>query len=57
MGKPLSMKHTLAENGIDDETEEFEKIEVPEDEWYVPCIHIYFNDDLSVMWEIFKITK
>ena len=48
MGKVLDMKKTLEENGIEDETDEFRKIEIPEDEWYVPAIHLYFNDDLSV---------
>lgn len=43
------MNKTLEENGIKDETDEFRNLEVPEDEWYVPAIHIYFNDDLSVL--------
>ena len=49
MGKVLNMQQTLAENGIKDETDEFRELEIDEEEWYVPAIHIYFNDDLSVL--------
>lgn len=24
---------------------------MPEDEWYYPAIHIYFNDDLTEAWK------
>jgi hypothetical protein len=24
------------------------RLEIPESEWYVPAIHLYFNDDLTV---------
>lgn len=48
-GKPLDMQKTLEENGIPDETDDFRDLEIPEDEWYVPAIHLYFNDDLSVL--------
>ena len=26
------------------------RLEIPESEWYVPAIHLYFNDDLTVAW-------
>lgn len=50
------MEKTLEENNIIDETDEFERLilylifrlDIPEDEWYIPAIHLYFNDDLTV---------
>lgn len=42
------MDHTLEENGIVDERATYEELEIPEGEWYIPAIHIYFNDDLTV---------
>ena len=42
------MNKTLEENGIVDERKTYEELEIPEEEWYVPSIHLYFNDDLSV---------
>jgi hypothetical protein len=55
------MEKNLEENGIIDETQEFEqylfiylfiyisfRLEIPESEWYIPAIHLYFNDDLTV---------
>lgn len=48
LGRPLDMEATLDENGIPDETDEFERLEIDEAQWYVPAIHIYFNDDLTV---------
>lgn len=47
-GKTLDMDHTLEENGIIDERSMYEELEIPEGEWYIPAIHIYFNDDLTV---------
>lgn len=47
-GKPLSMDKTLEENGIVDERKTYEELEIPESEWYIPAIHLYFNDDLSI---------
>ena len=38
----------LDDNEIPDETDEFERLDIPEDEWYIPAIHLYFNDDLTV---------
>ncbi|CAD8058259.1 unnamed protein product [Paramecium primaurelia] len=48
LGKPLDMELTLSANGIPDETDEFEQLGVPESQWYIPAIHLYFNDDLTV---------
>ncbi len=45
--KMLDMQRTLDENGINDESEEFEKLGLPAD-YYVPAVHLYFNDDLTV---------
>ena len=43
----MDMSKTLEENGCMNEAGEFEKLQIPDD-WYVPVMHIYFNDDLSV---------
>jgi hypothetical protein len=45
--KPLDMEGTLDENEIFDETPRFEELGLPEDEWYIPPILIYFDDDLT----------
>lgn len=42
------MDKTLAENGIEDQDPEFERLGVPVAEWYVPTIHLFFDDDLTV---------
>ena len=44
----LLIRFKLEENDILDETEEFERMAIPEDQWYVPAIHLYFKDDLTV---------
>ena len=49
MKKPLDMIKTLEENNILDDTEEVSILEIPEKDFYVPAIFIYFNDDLSVL--------
>jgi hypothetical protein len=41
------MQKTLEENRIVDETDEFAELHIDED-LYVPAIHIYYDDDLSV---------
>ena len=43
----LNMKKSLAENGVFDETGEFNKLELGET-IYTPTLHVYFNDDLTV---------
>ncbi|CEG47019.1 cytochrome b5 domain-containing protein 1-like [Plasmopara halstedii] len=45
---PLKMQCTLEENGIVDETPLFEQFDMDE-QLYKPILHIYFNDDLTVM--------
>lgn len=47
LGRPLNMNLTLEENDIPDESEEFAELSIDEDQ-YIPAIHIYFNDDLTV---------
>jgi len=49
-GKILNMDATLADNGIIDQTEMYEELEVPPEQQYVPAIHIHFNDDLTSKW-------
>lgn len=44
--RPLDMEKTLQENGVADESEEFEELGISED-FYVPVLHLYFNDDLT----------
>jgi hypothetical protein len=41
------MDKTLEENDIPDETEEFIELGLDEDS-YIPAIHLYYNDDLTV---------
>ena len=47
LGKPLDMAKTLDENGIMDDTRELQELGMPIDD-YVPGIHLYFNNDLTV---------
>jgi hypothetical protein len=42
----LNMDLTLEENNVKDESEEFARLGMDE-EFYVPTLHIYFNDDLT----------
>jgi hypothetical protein len=43
----LDMAKTLDENRIGDESDEFEALGLPAD-FYIPAVHLYFNDDLTV---------
>mmetsp|Transcript_46650 Transcript_46650/g.68205 ORF Transcript_46650/g.68205 Transcript_46650/m.68205 type:complete len:240 (+) Transcript_46650:105-824(+) len=43
----IDMEKTLAENGIEDESIEFEKLGI-NDDYYIPVIQLYFNDDLTI---------
>lgn len=43
---PLTMEETLSQNGFPDESENFLKLGMDED-FYIPTLHIYFNDDLT----------
>ena len=41
------MDKTMEENDIEDESEDFIMHNLAED-FYIPCVHIYYNDDLTV---------
>lgn len=43
----LNMNKTLAENGVSDETAAFEDLLVNSED-YIPVLHVYWNDDLTV---------
>jgi cytochrome b involved in lipid metabolism len=47
LGNLLDMTKTLEENNILDESQQFEMLGMDEEE-YLPVIHIYFSDDLSI---------
>jgi len=47
LGYLLDMDKTLEENNVKDESKQFEMLGMDEDE-YLPVIHIYFRDDLSI---------
>jgi hypothetical protein len=42
----LDVEKTLEENGVPDETENFYQLGL-DDDFYVPTLHLYFNDDLT----------
>jgi len=44
---PLDMQKTLHENGIIDEREEFISYGI-HNEYFIPAIQLYFNDDLTI---------
>ena len=46
-GKILNMDATLKDNGIVDYSDEYADFEVPEENQYIPALHIHFNDDLT----------
>ena len=45
-GRNLDMNKTLQENGVIDESEEFYKLRM-NNEQFLPALHLYFNDDLT----------
>lgn len=47
LGRVLNMNKTLADNGVEDESEEFIKLGMDPDD-HIPALHIYYNDDLTV---------
>lgn len=47
LGKELNMDRNLAQNDIPDETEELIELGIDVDE-YIPAIHLYFDDDLTI---------
>lgn len=51
LGRPLDMDKTLEDNDIPDESVEFVDLNIDE-EAYVPCVHLYYNDDLTVAWTL-----
>lgn len=44
---PAAMDKTLESNGIVDDDLAFEKLGI-DDEGYMPALHIYYNDDLTI---------
>lgn len=47
IGRVLDMTKTLDENGIPDERGKFDSLSVADD-YYIPTVHLYFSDDLTV---------
>lgn len=47
MGRKLDMNLTLDQNCIVDEEKEFEDLSL-NDDYYIPAIHLYYNDDLTI---------
>ena len=47
LGRPLDMDKTMEDNDIPDESEDFIDLNLDED-CYIPCVHLYYNDDLTV---------
>jgi len=47
IARVLDMKLTLEENGIKDDADEFEDLNIDPD-FYVPTIQLYFSDDLTI---------
>ncbi|GMI26364.1 hypothetical protein TrRE_jg13538 [Triparma retinervis] len=43
----MEMDKNLEDNGVPDEDFDFEKLHIPDD-YYVPVIHVYYNDDLTI---------
>lgn len=43
----LDMGLSLDANGVVDDSEEMKKLGLPTEE-YVPALHLYFNDDLTI---------
>ena len=47
LGQPLDMSKTLSENGIQDDYNDCIALGIDPEE-YIPIIHIYFDDDLTI---------
>lgn len=47
LGKVLDMDKNLADNEIPDETEELISLGIDVED-YIPALHLYFNDDLTI---------
>ena len=50
INRPLDMDLTMEENDIADESKDFIDLNLDEDS-YIPCVHLYYNDDLTVAWK------
>lgn len=47
VARVLDMRKTLDENGVRDDTPEFDTLNIDED-FYTPVLHLYFSDDLTI---------
>ena len=47
LGKVLDMNKSLEDNGIEDDTKECLELGIDPEE-YIPTIHLYFDDDLTI---------
>jgi len=47
LGNKLEMDKTLEENGVVDESTTMTELGMPDD-YYIPAIHLYYNDDLTI---------
>eukprot|EP00656_Telonema_subtile_P026187 TRINITY_DN2816_c0_g2_i11.p1 TRINITY_DN2816_c0_g2~~TRINITY_DN2816_c0_g2_i11.p1 ORF type:complete len:158 (-),score=25.51 TRINITY_DN2816_c0_g2_i11:288-761(-) len=47
LGNILEMHQTLEENGVVDESESLTELGLPDD-YYLPALHLYYNDDLTI---------
>jgi len=47
LGTPLDMTKTLQDNGVEDDAAELRSLGLAGNS-YLPTIHLYFNDDLTV---------
>ena len=47
LGRELQMEKNLSQNDIPDETEELLELGIDLDD-YIPAIHLYFDDDLTI---------
>lgn len=45
--RDLDLNRTLSENGVAEESELYESLDMHHDS-YVPVLHVYWNDDLTV---------
>ena len=47
LGRELNMERNLSQNDIPDETEELIELGIDVED-YIPAIHLYFDDDLTI---------
>jgi hypothetical protein len=48
LGRELKMNKSLDENGVPDETDECMELGIDPEE-YIPTLHLYFQDDLTII--------